>query len=439
MPDNDQPPSDGSAASCEASSGRMSLLRLVAVGTVVVTLMGAALFVWLAWLLSHQPAPLRGNSGWWDWLEHVGGTELFDAARTTATILAIVGVGGAALVAYRRQDTAERAHDVAIKGQEIASAQYVLDSQKYQLDRDRHQLELDRRQDDSERDLRARFATVFEQLGSPNFAVRHAGAYALGSLADDWQKIGNDDERQVCIDLLCAQLRRARPTDELDEAAQDLEVRKTIVALIRSHRPVSRDNAHSWESCALDLSGADLSGFSFLDTDLRSSNLDDANLSGANFIRADLSDAMMTRANLSGADFSEANLTGARLFSVRTERRGEEDVWRNQAVFGRAILQGAQFTSAILPNAEFDEADLQDAILHNAKLEEASFKGANLFGARFIHSTLSKADFRTADLRGTNFAYADVHEAQFEDARHNAQTNWSRGAVPPDVAPIEQS
>ena len=106
----------------------MSLVKLVAVGTAVVTFTGATLLVWLAWLLSHQPAPLRGDSGWWDWLKHVDGAAIFDAARTTATILAVVGIGGAALVAYRRQDTAERAHQVAIDGQRIANAQHALDS-----------------------------------------------------------------------------------------------------------------------------------------------------------------------------------------------------------------------------------------------------------------------------------------------------------------------
>ncbi|WP_421840473.1 hypothetical protein [Mycobacterium sp.] len=85
----------------------------------------------LAWLLSHQPAPVPGGTGWFDWLSHVYGTGLFSAARTRATILAVVGIGGAALVAYRRQDTTERAHEAAIAGQKTAPEQHTLHSRKY--------------------------------------------------------------------------------------------------------------------------------------------------------------------------------------------------------------------------------------------------------------------------------------------------------------------
>lgn len=434
-----QPDDTGGSEPDSSTERRISLLWLVTIGTVVVTLLGLALFLWFAWLLSRQPAPLRNNTRWWDWLGHVGGTELFDAARTTATILAIVGVGGAALVAYRRQDTTERAHKVALEGQRIDTAQHTLDSRKYQL-------ELDRRNDDHESDLRVRFATVAEQLGSANFSVRQAGAYALASLADDWQRFGNGAERQVCVDLLCAQLRRPRPKNDLggvlpkvaDQAGEDLEVRKTIVALIRSHRPVSVDSTAGWNVCTLDFAGADLSGFSFIDTDLRSANFEGANLSGVNMIRTDLSDANLAKAKLSGCDFSNANLTGATLHQVSVDRAGEEDVWRNQAVFERATLRGAQLGQAFLPNALFDRADLREAIFHAAKLVEANFTNADLAGARLIHAVLDRADFSGADLRKTNFAYAQVHEAQFTDARHDSETNWARGEVPSGVAPIDE-
>ncbi|WP_421840475.1 hypothetical protein [Mycobacterium sp.] len=97
--------------------------------------------------------------------------------------------------------------------------------------------------------MRTRFATLAEQLGSPNFAVRHAGAYAMASLADDWHRFGNDDERQVCADLQCPQLRQPRPPTEIvpglqelpnDKPAEDLEVRKTIVTLLDALPPLHR-------------------------------------------------------------------------------------------------------------------------------------------------------------------------------------------------------
>jgi hypothetical protein len=47
-----------------------------------------------------------------------------------------------------------------------------------------------------------RYSETLTQLGSDRAAVRIGGAYSLGRLADDWE-----DQRQTCIDVLCANLR----------------------------------------------------------------------------------------------------------------------------------------------------------------------------------------------------------------------------------------
>lgn len=427
------------------SGHRRPLAALVVMGTFATTSAGAVLFLWFAWLLARQPAPLRGDSGWWDWLGHVDGTELFDAARTTATVLAIVGLGGAALVAYRRQDTAELAHQVSIEGQRIANAQHELDSDKYQLDRDQHELDVVRRSDDRERELRARFTTVAEQLGSENFAVRHAGAYALAALADDWHQVGKDAERQVCVDLLCAQLRQPRLTEGVpgvatrvsDEAAKDLEVRKTIVALIKAHRPITQPPRNDWISCTLDLSRADLSEMSFVGTDLNSANLDDANLSFTDFYKANLVNAQMARVDISGAKFIEANLTNARLYSSRTLYSDESDVWGRRASFEQANLTRAWFTNATLLNADFEGANLSSAILNSAKMEEANFSGAFLVRVKTFDAKLGKADFTDADVRGANFSRAEVFEAKWDGAKYDSNTRWRNGELPSGVRFVE--
>jgi uncharacterized protein YjbI with pentapeptide repeats len=423
---------------------RMPLLVLVVVGTIAVTVLGVALFGWLAWLLSHQPAPWHDPNGWRAWVSQVDGAKMFDSARTTATLLAIIGVGGAALVAYRRQDSVERSHQVAIDAQETAVKQFKLDSDKYELDRERHQLETERRTDDRERELRSRFTTIAEQLGSNNFGVRHAGAYALASLADDWHRFGNDTERQVCVDLLCAQLRSPRQREEIEteeygthwrDSPEDIEVRKTMVALIRSHRPVTgADDPNNWKCCSIDLSGADLSTFILNETDLSSANLDDANLSHTRLVGADLSEAMMARVAVAGTNFTEANLTRATLASASFSDTAEE---ADRAVFDRAELYCAYLTSSFLPGAKFNTANLQGAIIHNARLHRASFADANLVDASLIHSTLDGVNFRNADLRGTNFAYADVSGAKFTRAQHNDRTNWADGVLPDGLAPID--
>jgi len=65
------------------------------------------------------------------------------------------------------------------------------------------------------RTLNERFATAAGQLGSDKpSAVRLAGVYAMAGLADDWP-----ENRQTCVDVLCAYLRLPHDPDPGDEAA----------------------------------------------------------------------------------------------------------------------------------------------------------------------------------------------------------------------------
>lgn len=423
--------------------GRMPLVLLVAIGTAIVTGAGTSLFLWLVWLLSHQPAPLRGESGWWDWLAFINGGALFDAARTTATILAVVGIGGAALVAYRRQDTAERAHRVAIDGQRIANAQHMLDSQKYELDRSRHQLELGRREDDRERELRTRFATVAQQLGTTDYSVRHAGAYALASLADDWHRFGSDSERQVCVDLLCAQLRMPRlhqhkgePLNSFDRA-QDDEVRKTMIALLRSHRPLEKSSG-TWSDCAIDLNGADLTDAYFYETDLSTANLNAANLKLANMTKMNLVGANLRRANLTSADFSRSNMTSARIWHVSVSESESRSRWGSGVTFSKTCLRGALIFGSQLPNTDFSESDLTKANLMSGNFERSSFEGAKLVNTLMRKAKLGGSDFSNADLSGARLDEADVEGVGWDGIVYDEATIWPRGFQPPPSQPKQE-
>lgn len=161
----------------------------------------------MAWLLSAKadPADWRGNLEGGDW---------FDIARTTATTLAVLGVGGAAMVAYRRQKTTElthlleqKKHLTAIQIQQIAAQQATTAADQLKLDSQKYELDLQRRGSEDQRDLRTRFNIVVEQLANPQAAIQNAGLYALAALADDWQTYGNTTERQVCIDIFCSHIR----------------------------------------------------------------------------------------------------------------------------------------------------------------------------------------------------------------------------------------
>jgi len=90
-----------------------------------------------------------------------------DEIRTTVTVAAFFGAVLAGIYAYRKQRLAEG----------------------------------DARRADAEQ-LASRYTSATEQLGHAKPAVRLGGVYAMARLADDWP-----EQRQTCIDVLCAYLR----------------------------------------------------------------------------------------------------------------------------------------------------------------------------------------------------------------------------------------
>jgi ClpP class serine protease len=88
------------------------------------------------------------------------------------------------------------------------------------------------------RTLNERFATAAEQLGSDKPAVRLAGVYAMAGLADDWE-----ENRQTCVDVLCAYLRLPYEPDPGEDALPEKrldfhgsrEVRHTVIRVITAH------------------------------------------------------------------------------------------------------------------------------------------------------------------------------------------------------------
>jgi hypothetical protein len=71
----------------------------------------------------------------------------------------------------------------------------------------------------------------------------------MARLADDWA-----EQRQQCIDVLCAYLRL--PYDA--QTPGEREVRLTVIRLITTH--LRADAATSWRNCPLDFTGATFEG-----------------------------------------------------------------------------------------------------------------------------------------------------------------------------------
>ena len=125
-------------------------------------------------------------------LPHSKVISLHDAVGVAQLVFASVAGAGAlvALVmAYRRQ--------------RVAEITAVLDSERWQATAAHDRTRL----------LNERFTTIAAQLGDDQAAVRLAGVHAMAGLADDWE-----ENRQTCIDVLCAYLRMPYEPDP-DEGA----------------------------------------------------------------------------------------------------------------------------------------------------------------------------------------------------------------------------
>ena len=109
-----------------------------------------------------------------------------------------------------------------------------------------------------------RFIAIAAQLGDAQPAVRLAGVHAMAGLADDWT-----ENRQTCVDVLCAYLRLPYDPDPGDDAAladraaylANREVRHTIIRLIGDH--LRKGAAVSWQGLNLDFTGVVLDGGDF--------------------------------------------------------------------------------------------------------------------------------------------------------------------------------
>lgn len=117
---------------------------------------------------------------------------------------------------------------------------------------------------DRSRVANERFVSAAGQLGDDRPAVRLAGVYGMAGLADDWI-----EQRQTCVDVLCAYLRMPAPPEpgtsppaaRRQASAAELEVRDTIIRVVGAHlRPGA---TMSWQGLGLDFTAARLEGGDF--------------------------------------------------------------------------------------------------------------------------------------------------------------------------------
>src|SRR6266566_286811 len=220
------------------------------------------------------------------------------------------------------------------------------------------------------RTLNERFATAAEQLGSDKPAVRLTGVYAMAGLADDWP-----ENRQTCVDVLCAYLRMPYEPDPGDEAPESerlafraiREVRHTVIRVIAAH--LKDEAVTSWQGLNFDFTGVVFDGGDFSRAVFSSGrvNFQSAWFSGGrvDFILAEFSgsDVFFYHAVFSGATVNfDARFSGSRVgfnsarFSGGSVSFGEAELSGGEVIFAMAQFSGGHvdFLATVFSGAEVD-------------------------------------------------------------------------------------
>ena len=261
------------------------------------------------------------------------------------------------------------------------------------------------------RTLNERFATAAEQLGSDKPAVRLAGVYAMAGLADDWE-----ENRQTCVDVLCAYLRMPYEPDPGQDApeAQRLafqairEVRHTVIRVITAH--LREDAAVSWQGLNFDFTGVVFDGGDF---------------SGAEFSggMVDFNDAQFfgDRVTFSGAQFS-----GGTVIFSDAEFSGGMVIFSDAEFSGGTVdFNRAQFSGSVV---DFNRAQFSGSAVD---FRHARFSGGGVIfsDARFSGGMVI---FSSAEFSGVTVAFLSAEfsggTVTFVSARFSGGTVIFSGA-----------
>jgi uncharacterized protein YjbI with pentapeptide repeats len=273
------------------------------------------------------------------------------------------------------------------------------------------------------RTLNERFATAAEQLGSDKPAVRLAGVYAMAGLADDWE-----ENRQTCVDVLCAYLHMPYEPDPGQDAsaAQILafqatrEVRHTVIRVIAAH--LKKDAAVRWQGLDFDFTGVVFDGGEFTGAQFTGGLVSfataqftgdavffgDVQFSGA---EVRFTDAQFTGGTvwLSGAEFS-----GSTVYFVRA-RFGGATVYLGGAQFtgGTVYFSGAQFTAGTV---DFSFAEFSGG--------RVTFGGAVFLGGE-IDFAVTKFSGSIVDFGNAQFSGATVDFSTADDWSFPPAFSWT--------------
>jgi uncharacterized protein YjbI with pentapeptide repeats len=355
---------------------------------------------------------------------------------TAAVIAASVGVltliGTLAAQYFGRRATSQDTQK-ALEGQR-EQLKTTLAAQREQLDKTLAEQRT--------RTLNERFATAAGQLGDDKPpAVRLAGVYAMAGLADDWP-----ENRQTCVDVLCAYLRLPyAPDPGNDASAQEQldfqgarEVRHTAIRVITAH--LKDGAAVPWQGLDFDFTGVVFDGGDFRGARFSGGTVDfngavfsggTVDFSGAEFQRRSTVSFSGARFTGGTVSFDTALFSGGEVGFPNAKFSGgmvsfDSAVFFDSTVgFGRAVFSGgtvsfdgAGFSSSYV---EFLGAMFSGGMV---SFDGAGFSGGTV-GFAFAVFSGGTVDFLTAQFSG-----GVVDFSRAEDWSSPPAFSWGRIGKP---------
>lgn len=177
-----------------------------------------------------------------------------------------------------------------------------------------------------------------------------------------------------------------------------------------------------------DLTGADLSDFSFEQRDWRGSIFECADLSGVEFKGCCLTNCSFVGAKLDGARFIECDLSGAN-FSSSFGQNVFLDQGRmsSPATISNAKLINSNFDGIVLSRLQLIDSDLSGSIFSNvqverlniirSRLDTCNIRNTALSTVNFTDCSLSHLQIADCTLERTLFLNSDLQAAEYTNCR----------------------
>jgi hypothetical protein len=172
--------------------------------------------------------------------------------------------------------------------------------------------------------LAKRYHDAAEQLGHDKAPVRLAGVYAMARLADDWP-----EQRQTCVDVLCAYVRMPIGRGSDGDDAGEIEVRSSIFSAMSGRLSATSAAPSSWSDLTFDFSNSRLINFRLRRPRFGESvNFANATFEGECFIEdpifAEEKEAYFENCKVEGSLEIGTWQAGSGTFSFRSTRIGPE-------------------------------------------------------------------------------------------------------------------